>query len=64
MSILKILSDIDKATRAIDKITDALDPQSKPPRKISPIEDREARVKARIKEKGLQEIFRDIFPDL
>jgi len=64
MSILKLISDIDKATKAIDKITDALEPKPRPPKKALTIEEREARVKNRIREKGLQATFRDIFPDL
>ncbi len=71
MSFLKILSDIDKATRAVDKVTEAVDKISamggvKPsaPKRALTLEEREKMVKARIKEKGLQGMFRDIFPDL
>ncbi|MBP1715107.1 MAG: hypothetical protein H6Q42_3310 [Deltaproteobacteria bacterium] len=71
MSILKILTDIDKATQKIDKATQAVDkistmfdsktaPSQKPPT----AEERERAVKARIREKGLQSLFRDIYPDL
>ena len=71
MSILKILSDIDKATQALDKVTRTVDKISAvgeakpaPPRRALTIEEREKMVKTRIKEKGLQAVFRDIFPDL
>ena len=71
MSILKIISDIDKATTALDKVTQAVDkisalgnPKPVPPQKALTIEDREKLVRARIKEKGLQAVFRDIYPDL
>jgi len=71
MSILKILSDIDKATQALDKVTRTVDKISAigeakhaPPKRALTIEEREKMVKARIKEKGLQAVFRDIFPDL
>jgi hypothetical protein len=71
MSILKIISNIDKATHAVDKatqtvdkISNVFDPQKAPAAKILSIEEREKRVRARIKEKGLQSFFRDIFPDL
>jgi hypothetical protein len=71
MSILKILSNIDKATRAVDKVTETVDRISalgggkpSPPKRALTIEERENMVKARIKEKGLQAVFRDIFPDL
>ena len=71
MSILKILTDIDKATQKIDKATQAVDKIStmfdaKPasPKKPITAEERERAVKARIREKGLQPLFRDIYPDL
>jgi hypothetical protein len=71
MSILKIISDIDKATNAIDKVTQAVDKISalgeskpSPAKRVLTIEEREKLVKARIKEKGLQAVFRDLFPDL
>jgi len=64
MSILKILSDLDKATKTIDKISTMFDPKPAPPQKPPTIEEREKRVKARIKEKGLETMFRDIYPDL
>jgi hypothetical protein len=71
MSILKILTDIDKATQALDKVTQAVDKISAigeakpaPAKRTLTIEEREKLVKARIKEKGLQAVFRDIFPDL
>ncbi len=64
MTILKILSDIDKATQAIDKVSTLFDPKPAPPNKTLAIEEREKRVKSRIREKGLQAIFRDIYPDL
>lgn len=71
MSILKILTDIDKATQAMDKVTQAVDkisaiggPKPAPPKSTLTIEEREKRVRARIKEKGLQAVFRDIYPDL
>lgn len=71
MSILKILTDIDKATQKIDKATQAVDkistmfdPKTAPPQKPLTAEEREKRVKARIREKGLQAFFRDIYPDL
>ena len=64
MTILKIFSDIDKATQAIDKVSTLFDPKSAPPNKTLSIEEREKRVKSRIREKGLQAIFRDIYPDL
>jgi len=63
MSILKVLSEIDKATKTIDKISTFFD--SKPGAKKPPtIEERERLVKARIREKGLQAVFRDLYPDL
>ena len=63
MSILKVLSEIDKATKTIDKISNFFD--AKPETKKPPsIEDRERMVKTRIREKGLQAVFRDIYPDL
>lgn len=71
MSILKIISQIDKATQTIDKATRAVDKVSTmfdskpaPAQKVLSIEEREKLVKARIKEKDLQAIFRDIYPDL
>jgi hypothetical protein len=71
MSILKILTDIDKATRKIDKATQAVDKistmfDSRPKQAAKPpsAEEREKLVKARIQEKGLQSLFRDIYPDL
>jgi len=71
MSIFKILTDIDKASQALDKVTRAVDKisaigESKPapPKRTLTIEEREKIVKARIKEKGLQAVFRDIYPDL
>jgi hypothetical protein len=71
MSILKILTDIDKATQALDKVTQAVDKisaigesKSAPPKRALTIEEREKLVRARIKEKGLQAVFRDIYPDL
>ena len=71
MSILKILTDIDKATQALDKVTQAVDKisaigesKSAPPKRVLTIEEREKLVRARIKEKGLQAVFRDIYPDL
>jgi hypothetical protein len=71
MSILKILTDIDKATQKIDKATQAVDKISTmfdakpaPAKKPLTAEERERLVKARIREKGLQALFRDIFPDL
>jgi hypothetical protein len=71
MSILKLVSQIDKATQTVDKATRAIDKMSTlfdskpaPPRRALSTEEREKLVKARIKEKGLQAIFRDIYPDL
>jgi hypothetical protein len=64
MALLKILSDLDKATKTIDKITTMFDPKPPPSPKPSSIEEREKMVKARIKEKGLESMFRDIYPDL
>jgi hypothetical protein len=64
MSILKILSDLDKATKTIDKISTMFDPKSAPSPKPSSTEEKEKMVKARIKEKGLESLFRDIYPDL
>ena len=64
MSLLKIISNIDKASQTIDKISGMFEPQPTPPKKPLPAEEREKMVKARIKEKGLQAIFRDIYPDL
>ncbi len=71
MSILKIISNIDKATNAIDRVTQAVDKISalgdskpSPPKRALTTEEREKLVKARIKEKGLQAVFRDIYPDL
>ena len=71
MSILKIFSDIDKASNALDKVTQAVDKiaalgdaKPAPPKKALTIEEREKLTKARIKEKGLQAVFRDIYPDL
>ena len=71
MSILKIISQIDKATqtidtatRAVDKVSTLFDSKPVPAKKVLSIEEREKLVKARIKEKGLQAMFRDIYPDL
>jgi hypothetical protein len=71
MSILKILTDIDKASQALDKVTQAVDKISAiggakpaPPKRALTIEEREKIVKARIKEKGLQAVFQDVYPDL
>jgi hypothetical protein len=71
MSPLKIFADIDKAARNIDKATQAVDKISAmfaskpaPPKKPLTAEEREKAVKARIREKGLQPLFRDIYPDL
>ena len=64
MSLLKIISDIDKATKTIDKISTLFDSKSAQPKKSLSVEEREKMVRARIKEKGLQAIFRDIYPDL
>ena len=71
MSILRILTNIDKASQALDKVTQAVDKisaigESKPapPKRVLTLEEREMMVKARIKEKGLQGVFRDIYPDL
>jgi hypothetical protein len=64
MSILKILSDLDKATKTIDKISTMFDPKPAPPKKSPSLEEREKMVRARIKEKGLEAVFRDIYPDL
>jgi len=71
MSILKILTDLEKATQKIDKATQAVgkistmfDSKPTPPKRPLTAEEREKRVKARIREKGLQALFRDIYPDL
>jgi hypothetical protein len=71
MSILKILTDIEKATqkidkasRAVDKISTMFDPKAAPPKKPLTPEERERLVKTRIREKGLQPLFRDIYPEL
>jgi nicotinamide mononucleotide adenylyltransferase len=64
MSLLKIISNIEKATQTIDKISGMLDPKPAQARKALTAEEREKMVRARIKEKGLQAIFRDIYPDL
>jgi hypothetical protein len=71
MGILKIISQIDRATQTMDKATQAIDKVSTmfdskpaPPKKPLTIEERERRVKARIKEKGLQALFKDIYPEL
>jgi len=71
MSFLKIISDLDKAAGALDKVTQAVDkisalgsPKPAPPGKALTPEEREKLVRARIKERGLQAVFRDIFPDL
>lgn len=64
MSLLKIISEIDKATKTIDKISNLLETKPGQPRKPLSAEEREKMVKARIKEKGLQAAFRDIYPDL
>ena len=71
MSIFKIISQIDKAThtidkatRAVDKVSAVFDPKAAAPRSPLSTEEREKRVKARIREKGLQALFRDIYPDL
>jgi predicted RNase H-like nuclease (RuvC/YqgF family) len=64
MSLLKIISDVEKATKTIDRISAMFDPKPAQPRKPLSAEEREKMVKARIKEKGLQAIFRDIYPDL
>lgn len=69
--MFKIISEIEKATQKIDKATQAIDKLSNifeakptPSKKTLTIEEREKLVKARIKEKGLQSLFRDIYPDL
>ena len=64
MSILKILTEIDKATQAVDKISTMFDAKPAPPKKPLSAEERERLTKARIREKGLQALFRDIYPDL
>ena len=64
MGILKILSDIDKASQTIDKISTMFDPKPPPLRKPISIEEREKMVRARIREKKLEAMFRDIYPDL
>ena len=64
MSLLKIISQIDKATKAVDKVSTMFDPKPAPAKKVLSGEEREKRVKARIKEKGLQDLFRDIYPEL
>jgi len=71
MSILKIIGQIDKATSAMGKVTRAVDQiaalgdsRTVPPKKALTIEEREKLAKERIKEKGLQALFRDIYPDL
>jgi hypothetical protein len=64
MSLLKIISNIDKATQTIDKISGMFEPKPTQPKKPLGAEEREKMVKVRIKEKGLQAIFRDIYPDL
>ena len=64
MSLLKIILGIDKATKTVDKISTMLDPKPAQPRKALSVEERGKRVKARINEKGLPAIFRDIYPDL
>jgi hypothetical protein len=71
MSILKIISQIDSASNALDRVTQAVDKMAAlggskpaPPKKALTIEEREKLVRARIKEKGLQALFRDIYPDL
>jgi hypothetical protein len=64
MSILKILTDIDKATQAVDKISTMFDANPVPPQKPFTAEEREKLVKARIREKRLQALFREIYPDL
>lgn len=64
MSLLKILSNIDKATQTIDKISGMFEPKPTQPRNPLTAEEREKMVKVRIKEKGLQAVFRDIYPDL
>ena len=64
MSLLKIISNIDKATQTIDKISGMFDLKPAQPKKPLTLEEREKMTRARIKEKGLQAIFRDIYPDL
>jgi hypothetical protein len=71
MSILKIISQIDSASNALDRMTQAVDKiaalgdsKPAPAKKALTIEEREKLTKARIKEKGLQAVFRDIYPDL
>ncbi len=64
MSIHKIISEIDKATKTIDKISTLFDSKPGQAKKALSAEERERRVKARIREKGLQAIFRDIYPEL
>ncbi len=71
MSLFKIISQIDKATQTIDQATKAVDKVSTlfdakpaPAKKSLSMEEREKLVKARIKEKGLQSVFKDIYPDL
>lgn len=60
----KATKKIDKASQAIDKIANLFESKPAPPKKILTIEEREKLVIARIKEKGLQSLFRDIYPDL
>lgn len=62
--IEKAAQKIDKATQAIDKLSNIFEAKPTPPKKALTIEEREKLVKARIKEKGLQSLFRDIYPDL
>ncbi len=71
MGILKIITEIDQAAQKIDRATQAVDKLSNifeakptPPKKPLPIEEREKLVKARVKERGLHSLFRDIYPDL
>ena len=64
MSLFKIISDINKAAQTIDKISGMFDPKPAQAKKPLTVEEREKMVRARIKEKGLEAIFRDIYPDL
>ncbi len=65
MSILKIISNIDKATQTVDKLANIFEEKKPAPaKKILTAEERESLVRARIKAKGLQAVFKDIYPDL
>lgn len=71
MNLFKIISDLDKVTQKIERATKTLErisnvsaPKTASARKPLSLAEREKLVKARIKEKGLPSLFRDVYPDL